>query len=327
MVYTLNQLRDKIEQRIQEELVDQLPQPAHLYEPIQYTMASGGKRMRPVMLLMAYNLFHDEVDQAINAAVAVEVFHNFTLLHDDVMDDSPLRRGKPTVHKQWDANTALLSGDAMMIRAYQFLAADARENLPKTLDVFNKMALGVCEGQQYDMDFEARQQVSENEYIEMIQLKTSVLIAGAMQIGALLAGARPQDAQHLYDYGLNLGVAFQLQDDYLDVFGDPDVFGKRIGGDILANKKTYLLIKARELVQGKDKELLEHYLSDAPHDEDVKIQQVKGLYERLQIKQITEQRIDKHYQQAKQRLADIPIANSRKAGLTELAESLMARVH
>ncbi|MBR5763372.1 MAG: polyprenyl synthetase family protein, partial [Bacteroidaceae bacterium] len=242
-MYTSSQLIEKVNL-----FIEQLPyerKPAGLYDPVKYVLSLGGKRIRPVLMLMAYNLYKENVDDIMMQAVALETYHNYTLLHDDLMDKADVRRGKPTVHKKWDDNTAILSGDSMLVLAYQrMLSGLDSENIKKVLDLFTVTALEIGEGQQYDMEFETRNDVTEAEYIEMIRLKTSVLLACALKIGALLGGASDKEADTLYDYGQEIGLAFQLQDDYLDVYGDPAVFGKKIGGDILCNKKTYMLINA-----------------------------------------------------------------------------------
>ena len=250
-------------------------EPFSLYEPINYSLSNGGKRIRPLLTLLACNLFSEKIDQAIDAALAIEIFHNFTLLHDDIMDKADIRRGKPTVHKKWNENTAILSGDAMFIKSYDFLLETKTEKFKEILQVFNNTALEVCEGQQYDMEFENRNDVSENEYLRMIELKTSVLLAAALKIGAIIGGAENADADLLYDFGRNIGLAFQLQDDMLDVYGSKNTFGKEIGGDIVANKKTFLLIKAKQLSSIEDKRHIDSYLMDKKTPKEEKI---KGIH-------------------------------------------------
>ena len=241
-MYLPNQLSQRINQYIKELAFSRKPQ--GLYNPIEYVLSPGGKRIRPVLMLMAYNLYRDDVEAIFDPATAIEVYHNYTLLHDDLMDRADMRRGKATVHKVWNDNAAILSGDAMLVLAYQYMARVKTDCLKPVMDLFSQTALEICEGQQLDMEFETRHDVAEEEYIEMIRLKTSVLLAASLKIGALLGGASSADANALYDFGMHMGVAFQLKDDWLDVYGDPAVFGKKIGGDILCNKKTYMLIQA-----------------------------------------------------------------------------------
>ena len=241
-MYNASQLLEKVQAYIAG-LAYSRP-PVGLYEPVTYTLALGGKRIRPLLMLMAYNIYKEEVDSILSSATAIETYHNYTLLHDDLMDKADLRRGNLTVHKKWDENTAILSGDTMLVLAYKMMTQCDERYLKEVMDIFNETALEIGEGQQYDMEFETRMDVTEAEYLEMIRLKTSVLLAASMKIGAVLAGASAEDASNLYAFGLQLGLAFQLQDDYLDVYGDPAVFGKKIGGDILCNKKTYMLINA-----------------------------------------------------------------------------------
>lgn len=250
--------------------------PNNLYEPVDYILSLSGKRIRPLLLMMAADLAGQKADEALPAAMAVEVFHNFTLLHDDIMDEAPLRRGKATVHEKYDTNTAILSGDVMMIYAYNFLQDYPAEIAIKLLKVFNKMAIEVCDGQQMDMDFEARDQVSISEYIEMITLKTSVLIGAAMQMGGIIGGLDDQSANHLYHFGKNVGIAFQMQDDVLDTFGNPGV-GKQPGGDIIQNKKTYLYLKTLDLIDDATKAELEKLYSDRPADPQEKIDRVRSI--------------------------------------------------
>ena len=248
-MFTASQLLDKINNHISELQITRTPK--GLYEPIEYILSLGGKRIRPVLMLMAYNLYKEDISSIYDPATGIEVYHNHTLLHDDLMDRSDMRRGKPTVHKVWNDNTAILSGDTMLILAFRYIAGCAPEHLKEVVDLFSLTALEICEGQQLDMEFESRSDVAEDEYIEMIRLKTAVLLAASLKIGAILAGASAADAENLYNFGMQIGVAFQLQDDLLDVYGDPEVFGKKIGGDILCNKKTYMLIKALERADGK----------------------------------------------------------------------------
>jgi geranylgeranyl diphosphate synthase, type II len=299
--------------------------PPELYQPIRYALDTGGKRFRPVLVLASYNLFYDDVEKAISPALAIEVFHNFTLLHDDIMDKADLRRNRPTVHKKWNENVAILSGDAMLIKAYELILKSPQASLPEIFGLFNKTAMQVCEGQQLDMNFEKRFNVSENEYIEMIKLKTSVLVAASLKMGALCAGANESNANLLYDFGLKLGLAFQLQDDYLDVYGDPLKFGKKPGGDIVANKKTYLLVKSLELAKGETKEKLRILLSDCEIEENTKIDSVIEVYNQLNIKNMVKRKMEEYYNQAIDALNSVEVNQAKKTFLIEFADKLMIR--
>jgi geranylgeranyl diphosphate synthase, type II len=298
--------------------------PVRLYEPISYFMGIGGKRLRPVLALLAAELFGKEAATAMPSALAVELFHNFTLLHDDIMDNAPLRRGKQTVHEKYDANVAILSGDALMVLAYQqLLAADATQ-LPALLHEINKVALEVCEGQQYDMDFQDRERVTTEEYMRMIKLKTSVLLGAAMKMGAIQAGAHTDDQQRAYDFGLYTGLAFQVQDDLLDVFGDPEKFGKKPGGDILANKNTYLRVKAMEIADQTMRVALNSWYA-AP-DSEAKVLEVTHLFRNLGIREMAEEEMQALLQRAFAALDGIESANEQaKAKLKAFAEYLIAR--
>ena len=273
---SFKEIQEKIEREIGQLEFDCPPK--SLYEPITYILSLGGKRIRPALVLMAYNLYREDVEKAIRPAIGLEVFHNFTLLHDDLMDQADKRRNKPTVHKVWNANTAILSGDAMLIAAYQLIGETAPEHLKEVLDLFTRTALEICGGQQYDMEFESRMDVSEEEYLEMIRLKTAVLLACSLKTGAILAGASREDAENLYRFGINIGLAFQLQDDLLDVYGDTRTFGKNIGGDILCNKKTFLLINALRRAEGEQKVQLEHWIARKDFDAAEKIAAVTNIY-------------------------------------------------
>lgn len=302
--------------------------PYGLYEPISYILSLGGKRLRPAITLMACNLYTDDVTKAIKPAIGLEIFHNFTLLHDDIMDRADVRRGKPTVHIQWNDSTAILSGDVMQIEAYKWMTEAPEDQLKKVLDLFSKTASEICEGQQYDMEFEQRKDVQEDEYIEMIRLKTAVLIAAGCQIGAWIGGATEEDAENLYDFGLNIGLAFQLKDDLLDVFGNEETFGKKIGGDILCNKKTYLLINALKSAKGKDAEELNFWINKKHHSEDekTKIASVTQIYNNLNLRKICEKKMDFFYERAMISLREVSIAEEKKRELKELAEILMKRI-
>ncbi len=276
---------DELEQLIESQikLLNLSKQPEGLYRPIEYVLSMGGKRLRPRLCLMACKLFGGDVQTAAPVAIGLEVFHNFTLLHDDIMDNAPVRRGKPTVHKVWNENVAILSGDAMLIEAYKLVARAPEKYLSEVLNVFSTTAVEVCEGQQYDMEFESRGDVSINDYINMIRLKTAVLLAGSLKIGAIIAGADSAQAEHLYNFGINLGLAFQLRDDYLDSFGDTAVFGKKIGGDILCGKKTFLLCKAFELADDAQKAELEFWLANKTAPDDEKIAGVLNIFRKLGV--------------------------------------------
>jgi geranylgeranyl diphosphate synthase type II len=299
--------------------------PQELYEPIRYILSLGGKRLRPQLTLLSCSLFSNDIETAIPAALALEVFHNFTLIHDDIMDNATLRRGKPTVHTIWNNNVAILSGDAMSILAYHLLAKLPPEKLYAILPIFNDTALKVCEGQQYDMDFEKTRHVTESQYLQMITLKTASLIAACMQIGAIAGGAPDYDAQLLYNFGLNLGLAFQLQDDLLDTFGDEKTLGKEIGKDIAANKKTYLLIKALELANMQQREELEYWMGINPMPANEKITRVKHIFTVLGIEKITHQIISSYLNQAIKNLEEVNAPSIAKQGLFELIEKLNQR--
>ncbi len=287
-------LLDKLEAYIQNKNFGDSP--PELYKPIAYILNLGGKRIRPLLSLLSYGLFKGDPESILAQATAVEVFHNFTLMHDDIMDQAPLRRGKPTVHEKWNANVAILSGDVMLVRAYDLLLETNPQLLPETVRLFNKTAAEVCEGQQLDMNYESYDSVSESDYLEMIRLKTAVLLGFSLQLGALLAGASKSDAQLLYDFGVDVGVGFQLKDDLLDVFADQAKFGKQVGGDIISNKKTFLLIKALELAKGIDKEELHHWLGKKEFDKEEKVSAIKTIYNRLGIKQLTEEKMNYYFE-------------------------------
>lgn len=302
-----------------------LPQePELLYNPIEYSLAGGGKRLRPLLLLLSCEAFSGNHKAALDAAAAVEVFHNFTLLHDDIMDHSPMRRGKPSVAARWGENVAILSGDAMLITAYRLLCGTPAPMLGRVMEVFNTMAVGVCEGQQYDMDFETRQKVSVVEYMRMIELKTSVLLAGSAMIGALIGGASEADAKKLYKYAIELGLAFQLQDDLLDSYGD-ERLGKPIGGDILEGKKTYLMITAMSHASEEEREVLRNTHLDPTLSREEKIARVRAVYDKLEIPHLTEQQIALRFERALAQLTTLDLPEERTAGLREFAESLMGR--
>lgn len=301
-------------------------EPRELYEPMWYALSNGGKRLRPVFVLMGCQLFSDEVKRAALPALGIEMFHNFTLLHDDIMDKAFMRRNLPTVHIKWDVNRAILSGDALAIQSNIFISSCDKEILPDVLKVFNSTALQVCEGQQYDLNFERLQEVSVAEYLNMIRLKTAVLIAGSLQIGALIGGAEPKWASRVYELGDMIGMAFQLQDDYLDTFGNPVTFGKNIGGDILANKKTYLLIKARELANPEQLELLKKYFDSEDSDPAEKIAAVKKVFQDLDVDKEIVEKVHEYSKKALEILGEIPVAPDRKVELDKFTRNLMDRI-
>jgi geranylgeranyl diphosphate synthase type II len=300
-------------------------EPANLYQPIQYTLNMGGKRLRPVMVLMACDLFGGSIEAAMPAALGIEIFHNFTLLHDDIMDKAAVRRNMPTVHEKYSGNIAILSGDAMSNLAYQYLLQTKSPALPEIIGLFAKTATEVCEGQQFDMDYEESLIVSINDYLNMIRLKTAVLIACSLKTGAMIGNASPENARILYDFGINLGLAFQLQDDLLDVYADQDTFGKKIGGDIVANKKTFLLLKALELATPVQKKELLYRITAKDFNPEEKIATVKQLYTEINIRQITGEVTDNYYRKAITGLETIPVEQARKEELFLLAQKIMKR--
>ena len=300
-------------------------QPPELYEPISYLMQLGGKRMRPVLVLVATELFGGDIKKAIDAAIGIELFHNFTLMHDDIMDKAPLRRGKPTVHEKWNESAAILSGDVMFVEAYKLMIKVDDSILRKVLDIFSDTASGVCQGQQEDMNFEHRDDVSINEYIEMIRKKTAVLLAGSMQIGALIGGAGKEQSELLYSFGKNLGIAFQLQDDILDVYGDPEKFGKQVGGDIISNKKTFMLIKAMELAKGEIKEELNYWINLEQFDTEAKVDTITLIYNKLKVKELAEAEMIHYAGEAIAALDKIRASDSNKELLRAFAEQLLIR--
>lgn len=300
--------------------------PVELYDPITYIMSLGGKRIRPLLSLLAYGMYGKNPTEILSQSTAIEVFHNFTLMHDDIMDQAPLRRGKPTVHEKWNANIAILSGDVMLVRAYDLLLPTPTALLPEVIRIFNKTAAEVCEGQQLDMNFEGYETVAEEDYIHMIRLKTAVLLGLALQLGALLAGASKEDVQRIYDFGVNIGVGFQLQDDLLDVYADQAKFGKQVGGDIISNKKTFLLIKALELAKGKEKEELQYWLGLSQFDKGEKVAAVKGIYEQLGIRSLTEKKMQSYFEKGFQQLDALQITDSvYYAALLGVTQELMHR--
>lgn len=300
-------------------------QPVGLYEPIRYVLSLGGKRIRPTLMLLAYNLYKDDPESIISSACALETYHNYTLLHDDLMDNATLRRGHLTVHKRWNANTAILSGDSMLVLAYQRMAQCRPDKLGEVLSLFSRTALEIGEGQQYDMDFESRNDVSEEEYIEMIRLKTSVLLACAMKIGAILADAPEADADNLYKFGEQIGLAFQLQDDYLDVYGDTKVFGKAIGGDIISNKKTYMLINALALADERQRETMLHWLNLPDPDPQEKVAAITELYNEIGINRLAIEKIQYYFHESRKYLDAVQVSDERKRELVAFTNEMMKR--
>ena len=322
-MYTFEECQDIINKALSN--INLKEEPVNLYTPIEYIISIGGKRIRPALVLMACNVFSDTIEDSINAALAIEIFHNFTLLHDDIMDNAEMRRGRQTVHEKWDTNTAILSGDAMCVLAFDIILKSKLEIRNKILPVFTLASIDVCRGQQMDMDFEIRNKVSVKEYIEMISLKTSALLAASMKIGALTGGATETDAQCIYEFGKNIGISFQLQDDLLDAFGDEHTFGKKNGGDIVANKKTYLLIKALELAQGEDYKILTNIISSQGLDPEEKIGLVLEIYKKLNIEQITSENINFYFKEAMSCINKININPDKIEPLLSFANKLMER--
>lgn len=320
---TIQEYQEIIKQKISEQTFNYVP--IELYEPIIYTMSLGGKRLRPTLTVMTCDIFGGKIEESVNAALGLETFHNFTLLHDDIMDKAPIRRGEPTVYMKWDANRAILSGDTMMVLAYDYLLNSPKDLLFDLFTVFNKVGKEVCEGQQYDMNFETTNNVKIHEYLEMIKLKTAVLIGGSMHVGAIIARASEEKCQLIYDFGENIGMAFQLQDDLLDAFGDTSVFGKQTGGDIRTNKKTYLYLRALELATDADhKRLLELYsISDESDDE--KVKEVLFIFNKYDISQLTRDLMEDYYSKAMIHLKKIALDADKEQLLIRLADSLMKR--
>lgn len=320
---TANEILEKINSYL-----DNLPytrEPQSLYEPVKYALSMGGKRIRPSLMLMAYNMFKDDPESILPTACAIETYHNYTLLHDDLMDNAAMRRGMPTVHVKWDANTAILSGDSMLVLAFQRMMQCAPDKLKPVLDLFTETSLEIGEGQQYDMDFESRTDVTEDEYIEMIRLKTSVLLACSLKLGAIQAGAPAADADNLYKFGELMGLAFQLQDDYFDVYGDPAVFGKAIGGDILCNKKTYMLINAYNRAGDDMRGELTRWVTAEEFDPAEKIAAVTAIYDKVGIKELAEQKINYYFDQSRKYLAAVNVPDERKAVLAGYTDKMMKR--
>ena len=326
-MYTSEELLNSVNKYLSQ--MQYVREPKSLYEPIKYVLSLGGKRIRPILMMLAYNLFKDDPESILPIACAIETYHNYTLLHDDLMDNADLRRGHETVHetvhKKWDANTAILSGDSMLVLAYQRIAQCPPEKLQSIIDLFTETALEIGEGQQYDMDFENRTDVTEEEYLEMIRLKTSVLLACSMKIGAILADASNEDAENIYKFGEKIGLAFQLQDDYLDVYGDTNVFGKAIGGDIISNKKTYMLINACNRANEKQYEELTRWITLTSFDAEEKVKQVTRLYNEIGINKLAQQKIASYFEESEKYLDEIHVDDNRKTELRKYAAEMMKR--
>lgn len=322
-MYTADEILDKVNEYIGNLSYGRRPQ--SLYEPIRYVLSLGGKRIRPTLMLLSYNLFRDDPETILSPACALETYHNYTLLHDDLMDDAPLRRGQQTVHVRWDANTAILSGDSMLVLAFERMQQCDDRHLRDVLRLFTVTALEIGEGQQYDMEFENRNDVTEAEYIEMIRLKTSVLLACAVKLGALLADAPAGDVENLYKFGERIGLAFQLQDDYLDVYGDPKVFGKKIGGDITSNKKTYMLINALNKANARQRKELEKWIGCRSFDRDEKVAAVTALYSKIGVDKMAIDCINRYFDEANKYLAEVNLPGARKTELTAYAQKLLHR--
>lgn len=311
-----------------EEFISRLPydrKPESIYEPIKYVLSLGGKRMRPVLMLLAYNMYKDDPKRILMQACALETYHNYTLLHDDLMDNADVRRGMPTVHKKWNANTAILSGDSMLVMAYHRMAQCPQDKLKPVIELFTETALEIGEGQQYDMDFETRNDVTEDEYIEMIRLKTSVLLACATKIGAIMADAPESDQDNLYKFGEQIGLAFQLQDDLLDVYGDPKVFGKAVGGDITCNKKTFMLINAYNRADDRQRAELDKWINAKTFDRNEKIAAVTKIYDEIGIRALCEEKIEYYFNRAKTYLDAVSVAQEKKLEMMEYSDRLMKR--
>jgi len=317
---TIEEIQKRIAEAFKE--IEFRKKPGELYEPISYTLSLGGKRLRPALCLMACDMFGGDVEQAINPAIGIEIFHNFTLLHDDIMDEAPIRRGEETVYKKWNTNVAILSGDTMMALAYEYIMKAPESIRSEVFSVFNKTAIEVCEGQQYDMNFETQNNITIKDYIEMIRLKTAVLLAGSLKIGAMLAGADSEYCEALYRFGENLGIAFQLKDDLLDVFSDIEKFGKQTGGDIATNKKTFLYLKAFEKAEGETLTRLTHLFGNNDSD---KISEVRKIYEELNIREETENEMKKYFDRAMDFIEIIPVNENRKSELIKFAQLLNRR--
>lgn len=323
MIFSLEKAHQLVQKELQQ--LDLKGSPKELYKPISYILDLGGKRLRPVLTLYAFYIFSDELKKALKPALAVEVFHNFTLMHDDIMDKAPLRRGKPTVHEKWDTNVAILSGDAMLVKAYELLQTIDLEVFPKVFERFNKTALEVCEGQMLDMNFEKQTEVSESKYLDMIRLKTSVLLGFCLELGALIGGASDKVASQLFEIGVNAGIGFQIKDDLLDLYGESDKVGKQVGGDILSNKKTYLLIKFWELASEEDQKAAAAWLQKADFDKEEKIAFFRNMFDKYGVADIAEELINYYFGLAMQQLDALKVDIFRKGKLKRLLVNLIER--
>lgn len=324
-MYTFDELQTLVQENMNKE--NFIEEPQKLFEPIDYILEDGGKRLRPVLMLMAINLYKDNIEEFMKPAIGIEIFHNYTLLHDDVMDDAELRRGRETVHKKWNSNVAILSGDAAAITAYLYLVSSDDKYLRSSIDTFNKVAMDVCKGQQYDMEFETRMDVTVEEYIKMIELKTGALIAGSLKLGSVFGEASEKEQDMLYKFGMYLGVAFQLQDDNLDVYGDVETFGKKIGGDILCNKKTFLLITAMNLANASQKSSLDSLLSDSNISDEDKIEKVTALYNEIGVREIANKEITKYIDMSIDLLNNLSVSEDRKGILLNMVSILKDRIY
>ena len=322
-MYKSEELLKKVNEALDGLVYDR--KPSTLYDPIRYVLSLGGKRVRPVLMLLAYNLYREDPERIMTQAIALETYHNFTLLHDDLMDNADLRRGHETVHRKWNPNQAILSGDTMLLQAFQRMGKCEADKLQKVIGLFTETTLEIDEGQQLDVEFETRNDVTEDEYIEMIRLKTSVLLACAVKIGAILGGASEEDQENLYKFGEQIGLAFQLQDDLLDVYGDSKVFGKKIGGDITSNKKTYMLINAVNLANADQRRELTDWIEMKELDRDEKVKAVTRLYDEIGIRQLCEQKMESCYVLAKQYLDRVSVSEERKAELKTYVAAMMHR--
>lgn len=320
-MHTITELIQKINTAVED--IQYNTEPKKLYDPIRYILSIGGKRIRPLLMLMGYNLYRDDVDPIINNALALETYHNFTLLHDDLMDKSDMRRGNPTVHKKWNDNTAILSGDTMLIMAYELFNKGMKNDAAWT--AFIEATLGVCEGQQYDIDFETRNDVTETEYMEMIRMKTSLLLGYALKIGAMLGGGDQEDVENLYKFGEKMGLAYQLQDDLLDVYGDPTKFQKKLGGDIVDNKKTFMLINAYQRANQEQKAELDRWMNTQEFDSAEKIEAVTHIYNILGIDKLAQQKIEELFALSLQSLDKVKVDEAKKAELRAFANRLLGR--
>lgn len=320
---TVDRYRQEFEDYLSQNIIKQ--EPANLYDPMVYILGLGGKRVRPVLVLMAAEILGSDSKKALDAALAIEVFHNFSLIHDDIMDDAPLRRGEQTVHERWDINTGILSGDAMLIKAYQLFEKYPGETFRQLAELFSSTAIKVCEGQQYDMDFEVQEKVSIDDYLKMIEYKTAVLVGASLKMGAIVAEASAENCERIYEFGRLLGIAFQLQDDYLDAFGDPDSFGKQVGGDIIENKKTFLYLSSLQHAASGEAMQLEHLYSINPPDPSSKVETVKALFESSGAAELTRKEIEKYTTKAFKVLEELQIPEERKKPLYNFGKGLMDR--